>query len=49
MKTNTSLPTAILTFATTGVFGPHKSEAYEAPRNVSSAPRTFFKPKPTAN
>ena len=49
MKTNTSLPTAILTFATTGVFGPHKSGAYEAPRLVSAAQRTFLAPKPRAN
>lgn len=49
MKTITSLPTAILTFATTGVFGPHKSGGYEAPRTVSTAQRTFLKPKPLAN
>ena len=49
MKTTTTLPTAIFTFATTGVFGPHKGGAYEAPRMVSTAQRTFMKPKPLAN
>ena len=49
MKTNTTLPTAILSFAFSGVFGPHKSDGYEAPRAVSTAQRTFFKAKPTAN
>lgn len=50
MKTKTTLSTAILTFANTGVFGPHGAKTgYEAPRTVSSAQRVFFKPKSTAH
>ena len=38
MNTNTTLPTAILSFAFTGVFGPHKpNPSYEPPRVVSAS------------
>ena len=50
MKTKTSLPTAILTFASTGIFGPHRAAVdYEAVRTTSLAPRLFLKPKPVAH
>ncbi len=49
MKTNTTLPTAILSFAFTSVFGPHRQAGYEAPRPVSAADRTFIKSRPAAN
>ena len=37
-NTKTSLPVAILSFAFTGMFGPHrrKDEYLDPPRNVSS-------------
>ena len=43
MNTNTTLRTAILQFAFTGVFGPHPhKDAYEAPRVVSASKRTPY-------
>ena len=47
MNTSTTLPTAILQFAYTGVFGPHlRSVAgYAAPKPVSASPRVFLSPR----
>ena len=47
MKTLTSLPTAILSFAYTGVFGPHERRPldYAAPRVVSHAARSWIAPR----
>ena len=47
MNTLTTLPTAILQFAYTGVFGPHLRGApgYAAPRPVSASPRVFLSPR----
>ena len=47
MNTLTTLPTAILQFAYTGVFGPHLRSAtgYAAPRTVSASPRVFLSPR----
>ena len=47
MNTQTSLPTAILQFAYTGVFGPHLRSApgHAAPRPVSASPRVFLQPR----
>ena len=43
MNTQTTLPTAILSFAFTGVFGPHRRrDAYEPPRVVSNSPKTAY-------
>lgn len=48
MKILTSLPTAILSFAYTGVMGPHERRPldYDAPRVVSNAARTWIAPRP---
>jgi hypothetical protein len=44
-NTITSLPNAILSFAFTGVMGPHKTGAADRPqRAVSTAQRVFIKP-----
>ncbi len=46
MNARTSLPTAILHFAFSGLFGPHRTdriEDYEAPRVVSTSERVFIK------
>lgn len=47
MNTSTTLPTAILQFAYTGVFGPHLRPAagLSAPRPVSTAQRVFLSPR----
>lgn len=47
MNTLTTLPSAILSFAFTGVFGPHarKPLDYDAPRVVSASPRTWVAPR----
>ena len=44
MNTLTTLPTAILQFAFTGVLGPHLRSTLEhpAPRAVSTSPRVFI-------
>lgn len=47
MKILTSLPTAILSFAYTGVLGPHERRPLDhaAPRVVSQATRTWIAPR----
>ena len=47
MKILTSLPTAILSFAYTGVLGPHLRQPldYDAPRVVSKSARTWIAPR----
>lgn len=47
MNTLTTLPTAILQFAYTGVFGPHlrAAQGHAAPRPVSVSPRVFLTPR----
>lgn len=40
----TSLPSAILSFAFTGVLGPHSKNGESAPRVVSTPPRVILKP-----
>ena len=43
MNTLTTLPTAILSFAFTGVFGPHQHrQDYAPPRVVSAAKRVPY-------
>lgn len=43
MNTITTLNTAILSFAFTGVFGPHRmSNGYEPPRPVSTSRKTPY-------
>lgn len=48
MKILTSLPTAILSFAYTGVMGPHERRPldYAAPRVVSRETRTWIASRP---
>ena len=47
MNTLTTLPTAILQFAYTGVFGPHLRSTVEhaAPRPVSTSRPVFLSPR----